>query len=191
MSIFDKIREKIGNTIEKFSVKHMEGATREEYDAENNEAPVKEEEAKSDAEYQETDAEIKQPAESIKGEYSKADFSNLEELLKKVGAISKEALWVAGYPIIRVNQNPAFAAWFNKNKFKFLTINQEVVYLLGFKNQEIYSYKTYNLKDVKKVEYSKKLFTNSFIVKFSDGTNFKIAVAANKNKISELRKKLK
>lgn len=180
MGILDKISKKVGDVIETYSAKNMTGATKEEY--------VKDKSANAEAAANAEASAVK----SISGSYQKADLDNLDILLKNIGAIDDEGLWIGGFLKLGANRNAVFANILSSKKnLKFLTYNAGVFYLIRLDNEKIMSYKGFRKKDVVSVSSKSSLFEKTFKVELIDRTTFIIGVAANKGKINQIKSKLK
>lgn len=180
MGLWDSLNKKIGNAIENAASKNMSGATKEAYEKEK-------------AENLKTAEEIaKNTVPMISGSYDKAELENLGALLKKIDAVDEENIWIAGFPNYKTNQN-AFAANLlsGKKNLKFLASKSGFFYLLKLENGTISSYKGFRKEDVAEVEATGKLLTKSFKVKLKDGTVYTVDVSENKDKIQQIKEKLK
>jgi len=180
MGLLDNISKKIGNAMEQSAAKNMTGATKEEYE--------KEKAARVEAVAQAEASAVS----TISGSYDKAELENLDSLLKKIGAIDNEGLWIGGYLKLRPNQNAVVANILSgKKNLKFLTYNSGVFYLIRLDNGKILSYKGFRKEDVVSVTTKSDLFTKTFRLELNDKSTYIVDVAANKGKISQLKSKLK
>ena len=180
MGLLDNIGKKIGNAIETSAAKNMTGATKEEYE--------KEKAAKAEAAAQ-TASNAVNP---ISGSFEKTELENLTALLKKIGAIDDEGLWIGGFLKLRSNQNAVFANILSgKKNLKFLTYNSGAFYLIRLENGNIMSYKAFRKEDVASVSSKNSLFEKVFKVELKDRTIFVIGVTENKDKIAPMKNKLK
>lgn len=180
MGLLDNISKKIGNAIEQSAAKNMTGASKEEYE--------KEKAAKEQAAAQAAAAAVA----PISGSYQKEELENLDALLKKIGAIDEEGVWIGGYLKLRENQNAIVANILSgKKNLKFLTYNSGLFYLIRLDNGKIMSYKGFRKEDVTSVTSKSNLFATTFKVSLNDRTTFVVDIAANKGKLSELKSKLK
>lgn len=180
MGLLDNISKKIGNAIETSAAKNMTGATKEEYE--------KDKAAKAEAAEQAAANAVK----PISGSYENTELENLDALLKKIGAIDDEGLWIGGFLKLGANRNAVFANILSgKKNLKFLTSNSGLFYLIRLDNGKIMSYKGFRKEDVASVSSKSSLFEKTFTVQLKDRTTFVIGVAQNKDKIAQMKNRLK
>lgn len=179
MGLLDKLGKKLGDAMEKTLAKNMTGASKEEYE-------------KNKAEREAAAAEkLANAVQPISGKYEKSELDNLGALLKKIGAIGDDELWIAGFLNLRANTNATVANLFTgKKNLKFLTCNGDKFYCLSLDDGEISSYRHFRKDDVLLVEV-KGLMTKSFAVTFRDKGMYSVDVTENKGKIDEMKAKLK
>ncbi|MDD4121163.1 MAG: hypothetical protein PHG90_06260 [Clostridia bacterium] len=180
MGFLDNLSKKIGNAIEKSAAQNMTGATKEAYEKEKAERAEAAAKAEASA------------VPGIMGKYEKSDLDNLGALLKKIGAIDESALWIAGFPNFKANQN-AFAANLlsGKKNLRFLAKNDDAFYLIKLDEGTISSYKGFRKEDVSSVEAKGGFLTKSFRVELKDRTVYTVDVSENKDKIDQMKNILK
>lgn len=129
---------------------------------------------------------------NISANYTKEELKDLNTLLSKIGATGKENLWIAGYPNFKQNQNPIVANILSgKKNYRFLTNNGDLFYLLSIKKDVIASYKTFRKEYVETVKVERRLFTKNFKVVLKDRSVYSVVVMANKDKIADIKEKLR
>lgn len=129
---------------------------------------------------------------NISANYTKEELKDLNTLLSKIGATGEENLWIAGYPNFKQNQNPIVANILSgKKNYRFLTNNGDLFYLLSIKKDVIASYKTFRKEYVETVKVERRLFTKNFKVVLKDRSVYSVVVMANKDKIADIKEKLR
>lgn len=175
MGVFDKIKKKMSDTFEKVVSNNMSGASKEEYEKEKANLS------------KQTDTDSASSTENINANYTKEDLADLEQLLKKAGALDNQNIWIAGFSNIKHGQNATAANLFSgKNNLKFLTHKDGLFYMLGFNKGVISSYKIFQKADVAKVEAKDSLLTKTFKVVLKDKTTYTVDVKENKDKTKQL-----
>lgn len=164
MGVFDKIKSKILGAIEKSAVSQMSEEEKAKY--------AKEQAAKKPV----------AAGEKLSLQYTKEETSDLESLLQKLGAIDERKVWVGGFSKLRSNTNAKFANMFSGHKnLKFLTLNDDVFYMIQFKDDVIYSYKEFKKENVENVSKAPILAVSLF-----DKTFMRLEVTKNKQKLNEI-----
>lgn len=174
--------EKLGNAMEKSAAKNMTGESKEEY--------LKEKAQKEEAAA--VVAAASAPIDSVSGTYSAEELKELDKLMRKIGAVDGEGLWIGGFPNFKTGQNAVFANLLSgKKNLKFLTKNVDTYFLLKLEKGVISSYKAFSKKEVYQVEAQSKILSKSFKIKFNDNHVFTIDVTENKDKVKLMRDLLK
>lgn len=170
MGIFDKVKNKIANKLEESAVSNMTAEEKAAYEQEKADRKP-----------------ITYDIEKLSMKFAKEDTKDLGSLLDKLGALDERKLWVGGFLKKRDNENTLFANLFSGYKnLKILALNKDVYYMIGFQQDEIYSYKAFKKDQIYKV-------TNKDIlhVRLHDQTSMKLAVSKNKQRLNELYNTLK
>lgn len=182
MGLINKLKKKVLDAMEKGAAKNMTGASKEAY----------EKDQALKAESKASDELKRQSVKQISLRFTKEETKDLESLLMKAGALDDKKLWVAGYLNMRQRQNASFANMFSGIKnYKFLTFNNEGVYVLGIKDDVLSSLKEYHIDDVVSVEVKKSLTKSSIRVTFNDKFSYSVDIAENQNRADEIKRKFK
>lgn len=169
MGIFDKIKAKISGAIEKSAVSQMTEEEKAAYEAEREAMKPK------------------VVGEELSLRYTKDEVKDLEALLLKLGAIDARKIWIGDFLKQRHNTDAKFANMFSGHKnLRFLTLKDDIFYMIKFEGDKIYSYKAFKKENVASVKKSP-----VFAVTLFEKVSMHLEVTKNKQKVNELINLLK
>ncbi|NLB48500.1 MAG: hypothetical protein GX813_01455 [Erysipelotrichia bacterium] len=185
MGLLDKLKSKVGDAMEKSMVKNLQGDSKAAYEKE------KAKQVAENVDLASAQVSAKEDLQTRRVAATKAEMKNPDILLRKIGVIDENNIWIGGFANFKTKQNPIFANLLSGNKnLRILSLANGTFYLSRFEKGLFYAYKTFVLEQVQSCKIEG-LINKSIRIKLNDGAAYSVAITENKDKIEDLRKVLK